>query len=122
MSEAGYICLARSLHVALQLETLPLITILFMANLYPNPSSGAAGTELQTTKALRELGHSLMFGRSYGRAGMFYALQRMIAAASSRKICARGPFIRPIRSPGRCDVLVLQHPDVVPTPRLAGRS
>jgi glycosyltransferase involved in cell wall biosynthesis len=33
--------------------------ILFMANVAPNPSSGAAGTEYQTTKALRELGHNV---------------------------------------------------------------
>jgi glycosyltransferase involved in cell wall biosynthesis len=31
--------------------------ILFMANLAKNPSSGAAGTEFQTVKALRKLGH-----------------------------------------------------------------
>ena len=30
-----------------------------MANVAPNPSSGAAGTELQTIKALRELGHTV---------------------------------------------------------------
>jgi glycosyltransferase involved in cell wall biosynthesis len=33
--------------------------ILFMANVAPNPSSGAAGTEFQTMKALRELGHTV---------------------------------------------------------------
>jgi glycosyltransferase involved in cell wall biosynthesis len=33
--------------------------ILIMANVAPNPSSGAAGTEFQTTKALRELGHTV---------------------------------------------------------------
>ena len=30
-----------------------------MANVAPNPSSGAAGTEFQTIKALRELGHTV---------------------------------------------------------------
>ena len=30
-----------------------------MANVAPNPSSGAAGTEFQTMKALRELGHTV---------------------------------------------------------------
>src|SRR5262245_36750658 len=33
--------------------------ILFMVNGAPNQSSGAAGTEFQTTKALRELGHTV---------------------------------------------------------------
>jgi glycosyltransferase involved in cell wall biosynthesis len=33
--------------------------ILIMANVAPNPSSGAAGTEFQTAKALRELGHTV---------------------------------------------------------------
>jgi glycosyltransferase involved in cell wall biosynthesis len=33
--------------------------ILFVANIAPNPNSGAAGTEFQTTKALRELGHTV---------------------------------------------------------------
>jgi glycosyltransferase involved in cell wall biosynthesis len=33
--------------------------ILFMANVAPNPNSGAAGTEFQTTKALRDLGHTV---------------------------------------------------------------
>ena len=33
--------------------------ILCMANVAPNPSSGAAGTEFQTIKALRELGHTV---------------------------------------------------------------
>jgi len=30
-----------------------------MANVAPNPNSGAAGTEFQTTKALRDLGHTV---------------------------------------------------------------
>jgi glycosyltransferase involved in cell wall biosynthesis len=33
--------------------------ILCMANVPPNPSSGAAGTEFQTIKALRDLGHTV---------------------------------------------------------------
>jgi glycosyltransferase involved in cell wall biosynthesis len=33
--------------------------ILFMANVAPNPNSGAAGTEFQTTKALKDLGHTV---------------------------------------------------------------
>jgi glycosyltransferase involved in cell wall biosynthesis len=33
--------------------------ILFMANVAPNPSSGAAGTELQTVNALRDIGHAV---------------------------------------------------------------
>ena len=33
--------------------------ILCMANVAPNPSSGAAGTEFQTIRALRELGHTV---------------------------------------------------------------
>ena len=33
--------------------------ILCMANVAPNPNSGAAGTEFQTIKALRELGHTV---------------------------------------------------------------
>jgi glycosyltransferase involved in cell wall biosynthesis len=33
--------------------------ILFMANVAPNPSTGAAGTEFQTARALRDLGHTV---------------------------------------------------------------
>ena len=33
--------------------------ILFMANVAPNPNTGSAGTEFQTAKALREIGHSV---------------------------------------------------------------
>jgi glycosyltransferase involved in cell wall biosynthesis len=33
--------------------------ILFLANVAPNPNSGAAGTEFQTIKALRKLGHTV---------------------------------------------------------------
>ena len=36
-----------------------LMKILFMANVSPSPNSGAAGTEFQTAKALRELGHTV---------------------------------------------------------------
>lgn len=33
--------------------------ILFVADLFPNPNSGASGTEFQTIKALRQLGHEV---------------------------------------------------------------
>jgi glycosyltransferase involved in cell wall biosynthesis len=38
-------------------EGSPPLNVLFMANVVPDPNSGAAGTEVQTIKALREAGH-----------------------------------------------------------------
>ena len=35
------------------------LKILFMANVEPNPNSGAAGTELQTINAMQKLGHKV---------------------------------------------------------------
>jgi glycosyltransferase involved in cell wall biosynthesis len=55
--------------------------ILFMADVAPNPYSGAAGTEFQTVAALRALGHevdevwSATLGRRIGHGNLHYALE-----------------------------------------------
>jgi len=55
--------------------------ILFMADVAPNPYSGAAGTEFQTIAALRALGHDVdevwsdTLGRRIGHGNLHYALE-----------------------------------------------
>ncbi len=68
--------------------------ILFMADVPPDPSAGAAGTEIQTTRALRELGHvvdnvwSGDLGRriAHGNLHLLLELPRTYERAAARKL------------------------------------